>query len=51
MQHFSLFGLCSGGRDQGKESFMINSTIEHISVWLDLVRHLKIMDILLIIFL
>ena len=41
MQHFSLFGLCSGGRDQGKESFMIDSTIEHISVWLDLVRHLK----------
>ncbi len=41
MQHFSLFGLCSGGRDQGRESFMIDSIIEHISVWLDLVRHLQ----------
>lgn len=41
MQHFSLFGLCSGGRDQGKESFMIDSISEHISVWLDLVNLLK----------
>lgn len=40
-QHFSLFGLCSGGRDQGNESFMIDSIIEHISIWLDLVRRLK----------
>lgn len=41
MQHFTLFGLCSGGRDQRNESFMIDSTIEHISIWLNLIRHLK----------
>ena len=41
MQHFTLFGLCTGGRDKGEASFVVDSTIEHISIWLDLIKHLK----------
>jgi len=34
MQHFRLFGLCSGGRDVGHATFFVEHIIEHISVWL-----------------
>lgn len=40
-QHFTLFGLCTGGRDKGDASFVVDSTIEHISIWLDLIKHLN----------
>lgn len=40
-QHFKLFGLCTGGRDKGGASFVVDSAIEHISIWLDLIKHLK----------
>lgn len=41
MQHFNLFGLSSGGRDEGRESLMIDSINAHISIWLDYVGKLK----------
>lgn len=40
-QHFKLFGLCTGGRDKGDASFVVDSAIEHISIWLDLIKYLK----------
>ena len=40
MQHFRLFGLCSGGRNTQTGSFNVNSIKEHISIWLDLISRL-----------
>lgn len=40
-QHFKLFGLCTGGRDKGDASFVVDSAIEHVSIWLDLIKHLR----------
>ncbi|MDR2458259.1 MAG: hypothetical protein LBD41_07295, partial [Clostridiales Family XIII bacterium] len=41
MQHFTLFALCSGGRDIARRPFMLNATRNHISIWLDFIKDIK----------
>lgn len=41
MQHFNLFGLCSGGRNSKSEAFAIKWIRTHISIILDILKSLK----------
>ncbi|MFA5195840.1 MAG: hypothetical protein WC401_08605 [Bacteroidales bacterium] len=40
MQHFNLFGLCSGGRNSASRAFAIEWIKEHISILLDMLMAL-----------
>lgn len=42
MQHFSIFGLCSAGRDKAGSLFLEDAIFDHISVWLDMVSKLNL---------